>query len=61
MANHLEVLDKERDHRPQRRGWAPGYYINKCCICEKTFMGDKRACECADCAYDDLDKNAHDF
>jgi hypothetical protein len=57
---HKEALDKGRDHRPQRRGWAPGYYMHTC-HCGEQFMGDKRAVECADCAYDDLDENAHSF
>jgi hypothetical protein len=30
-------------------GYAPGNYACKCHYCEKTFFGDKRAIECADC------------
>jgi hypothetical protein len=43
--------------RPQRYGWAPGSYLNHChgSGCkdreDKTFIGDKRAIICADCAY----------
>jgi hypothetical protein len=45
------------DKRPQRFGWAPGGYLNHChgagCkeLEDKTFIGDKRAVICADCAY----------
>ena len=49
------------DKRPQRRAWAPGNYYHECCVCGEAFIGDKRAVECADCAYDDIDENAHSF
>jgi hypothetical protein len=39
------------DTRPQRGWWAPGEYVNHCRICACTFIGDKRAGHCADCAY----------
>lgn len=42
------------DKRPQWGWWAPGNYENKCHICEKQFLGDKRARECAPCAYGDI-------
>jgi len=47
---YLNALDKE-DARPQRGGWAPGNYFNRCIYCSEIFIGDKRACSCADCAY----------
>lgn len=43
---------KPQDDRPQRGGWAPGQYVFiKCRTCDCVFQGDKRAHECADCAY----------
>lgn len=42
----------ERDLRPQFGAWAPGTYICLCVTCKNQFFGDKRAHECADCAYD---------
>ncbi len=44
------------DERPKRLGWAPGRYISRCLsanckIADNTFIGDKRATMCADCAY----------
>lgn len=45
------------DERPKRLSWAPGGYLNKCLSAgckdleDKTFIGDKRATMCADCAY----------
>ena len=39
------------DVRPPKDGWAPGTYISHCLTCENTFVGDKRAVTCADCAY----------
>ncbi len=41
------------DERPQRGGWAPGNYLGKCIKCDIDFVGDKRACHCAPCAYGD--------
>jgi hypothetical protein len=47
----------KEDKRPQRFGWAPGSYLCHChgagCkdLKDKTFIGDKRAVICADCAY----------
>lgn len=43
----------ERDTRPKRGLWAPGYYSNKCHSCQRMFIGDKLAAECAPCAYGD--------
>jgi hypothetical protein len=39
------------DPRPQRYGWAPGKYLNRCHDCKEQFIGDKRAILCAPCAY----------
>lgn len=45
-----EVL--KEDDRPQKGGWAPGdYWHAHCRCCDRAFAGDKRAYECADCAY----------
>jgi hypothetical protein len=55
----------KEDQRPKRYGWAPGSYLNHChgigCkdLEDSTFIGDKRAIMCADCAYalpDEQDK-----
>ena len=42
---------KPHDPRPAFRGWAPGGYNPRCARCGQRFSGDKRAWECADCAY----------
>lgn len=47
----MSALPLDADERPKRKGWAPGKYINKCFWCAVRFWGDKRARECADCAY----------
>jgi hypothetical protein len=39
------------DTRPQKGAWAPGSYARRCGGCEEMFVGDKRALNCADCAY----------
>jgi hypothetical protein len=41
------------DKRPKKKFWAPGHYINRCIDCEQDFIGDKKAIQCADCAYKD--------
>jgi hypothetical protein len=48
-----DLLDlfPEADLRPKKGGWAPGHYTCRCCRCASRFTGDKRAWECADCAY----------
>lgn len=38
-------------YRPARGGWAPGGYFCTCRTCQGSFIGDKRATSCADCAY----------
>lgn len=47
------LLKISSDRRPPRHGWAAGQYMNKCHSCEQPFIGDKRAVQCADCAYKD--------
>lgn len=37
--------------KPAFHGWAPGWYVGKCNDCGCYFQGDKRAYQCADCAY----------
>lgn len=44
------------DSRPPRKGWAPGEYISPCNTCKSSFMGEKRAYMCADCAYANYDE-----
>lgn len=39
------------DNRPPRGRWAAGMYTCVCTGCERAFAGDKRASECAECAY----------
>lgn len=39
------------DGRDQKQGWAPGCYENYCRSCGESFLGDKRAVTCSDCAY----------
>lgn len=43
----------KEDDRPKKGWWAPGSYINQCRRCGLYFVGDKRAGNCADCAYDE--------
>jgi hypothetical protein len=31
-------------------GYAPGNYQCRCITCKSLFFGDKRACQCEDCA-----------
>ena len=40
------------DKRPAMGWWAPGPYICLCNKCNVMFLGDKRAVQCADCAYE---------
>lgn len=44
------------DDRHPKGGWAPGEYMNTCLECKQHFIGDKRARQCADCAYKPLTK-----
>ena len=48
------MIHAKEDGRPQKGWWAPGNYMNTCVHCKERFFGDKRAVECADCAYKDL-------
>ena len=41
----------KEDHRPPKGWWADGHYMNRCFQCGENFAGDKRAGQCADCAY----------
>ncbi len=43
--------EKDRDLRPPKGSWAPGYYLCLCRQCHQHFTGEKRASACADCAY----------
>ena len=47
----ISLLLKEKDERPQKGMWAPGDYTRACCTCHSYFIGDKRALQCATCAY----------
>jgi hypothetical protein len=47
----MSFAEYKRDDRSQRGAWAPGRYCCSCCDCGAKFIGDKRALECADCAY----------
>lgn len=51
--NHFYDSLLNIDKRPKRKRWAPGNYSAKCLDCGKSFTGDKRATQCADCAYKD--------
>jgi len=46
-----------KDRRPKKDGWAEGNYTAKCIDCKVWFVGDKRAVQCAPCAYDDKGKD----
>lgn len=39
------------DTRPKNGAWAPGNYECICVNCRDSFIGDKRAMACAECAY----------
>jgi len=41
----------KEDKREKRGSWAPGNYTGECITCGERFVGDKRAQDCADCAY----------
>lgn len=50
MAN---ISEAKQDNRPKCGAWAPGGYWHASCVeCGDAFVGDKRAAQCADCAYD---------
>jgi hypothetical protein len=38
---------------PAKGRWAPGSYWCECAICKRQFQGDKRAVQCARCAYNE--------
>ena len=43
----------DRDIRPKKGAWAPGTYLGECDRCGREYVGDKRARNCAPCAYGD--------
>lgn len=45
------MRNPKESKRPAKESWCPGEYFNKCCQCNQYFIGDKRAMNCADCAY----------
>ena len=47
----MNKINLEPDERPAIGGWVPGSYWQTCTQCNKTFTGDKRASNCANCAY----------
>jgi hypothetical protein len=47
----MDIMKAKQDTRPMKGCWAPGNYYNNCIDCGYTFVGDKRASKCADCAY----------
>lgn len=52
MDTYKEFINgMERDIRPQKGMWAPGFYLITCHECGDKFLGDKRAMICSDCAY----------
>jgi hypothetical protein len=54
VGSRMDLLyGTDRDRRPQKGFWAPGYYTCECVKCRTHFIGDKRCKHCAPCAYDD--------
>lgn len=51
MSSDKQFKRWKEDSRPARNLWAPGKYVQTCPKCGDSYMGDKRAEECADCAY----------
>jgi|SRR5882762_11803205 len=50
-AQYENLLYRIKNTKPWPVGaYAPGNYSCKCCYCEKSFIGDKRAVSCLDCA-----------
>ena len=52
LAIMIDWDNMKLDKRPKKNYWAPGDYTGKCVDCGCWFMGDKRAQQCADCAYE---------
>ena len=50
LTNIHNTLRKQRDEREKKGGWGPGLYTSRCRACGGSFIGVKRASECADCA-----------
>ena len=38
-------------------GYAPGWYIGKCCVCKEGFIGDKRATQCLPCGINTINES----
>lgn len=51
MKSIKRIADYKVDSRSSKAGWAPGEYLCECLTCNEAFKGDKRAVQCADCAY----------
>jgi len=51
MNEKIHLHELKEDHRAPYAGWADGGYICRCEVCGEVFVGDKRAYNCADCAY----------
>lgn len=56
----MQFNDTGLDARPKLKGWAPGGYIGRCGDCKSEFIGDKRAVQCAKCAYEDKQRGKHE-
>lgn len=56
-ADSLDTIINPVDKRQPLlgKGWAPGYYTNRCKCCLTLFTGDKLASTCAPCAYGDYE------
>lgn len=47
----MRIANPSEENRPARGGWEPGNYVCHCHKCARSFIGDKRAVTCSDCAY----------
>jgi hypothetical protein len=56
--SEINILLEAPDRRPQKGAWAPGNYMNTCMDCCEPFIGDKRAKQCAACAYGDTEESS---
>ena len=63
MTNDLIGILGKESPKPKKGGWATGKYSVICSKCKERFIGDKRARECADCAYgeNEWDKRKSEF
>lgn len=46
----VAVVEPRKSSSLVRFGHAPGGYMRRCCSCDHSFDGDKRATQCLDCA-----------